>query len=235
MTASSIPHLAQKTLSDRAALALAAAEHIAGVVRHAIDTRGHAVLGLSGGSTPGPTYRLLRQQPHIDWSVVTCFLVDERFVPADHPDSNLHLIRTTLLQGPAAAATVIMPDTSLPAEECARQYDETLASLATKQPIDLLVMGLGPDGHIASLFPPLPPSAFGPSSVLLTETDRFVVRKRVGATLLFLLKARQSLFLLAGDEKRRTWESMLNDASGSVQWPAKALLQHYPTLALFCP
>jgi 6-phosphogluconolactonase len=144
------------TIEERAfatleAAAGALAQDLANVLRAAIAARGRAFLAVSGGRTPRQVFECLRQED-VDWAWVSVTLTDERWVPADHPDSNEGLARAHLLQGPAAAAAFIplyggevSPEAGQPACEA------RLAALAG--PFDAIYLGLGGDGHIASLFP----------------------------------------------------------------------------------
>jgi 6-phosphogluconolactonase len=105
------------------------------------------VLAVSGGKSPVPFFHALRSQP-LDWSRVMITLVDERFVPADHPDSNAALVREHLLQDAAAAARF------LPLVGDARDdVAELAAANAAYQHPTVAVLGMGEDGHTASLFP----------------------------------------------------------------------------------
>lgn len=176
-------------------------------------------VGLSGGSTPKPIYEALSQSSGIDWARVTFFLVDERYVLPDHPDSNQRMIRETLLTGPAAKATTIFPDTSQPMETCVAQYDEAIGQLNP----DLIILGMGEDGHIASLFPPLTEEAFGPKNVIHTTTNQFAVHDRISVTLPVLKKASKRVFLITGEKKCSLLETMQKTKGAIGNYPAKAL------------
>jgi len=130
--------------------ALASADIIATALRTALSERDHAHLALSGGSTPGPAYRALANID-IAWEQVNIGLVDERCVPADDAASNEALIRTTMLTGRAQAANFLPMcsenDHSPTAAAAANSQYETL------QPLDVVMLGMGSDGHTASWFP----------------------------------------------------------------------------------
>lgn len=202
-------------------------------IMESIAARGLAMIGLSGGSTPKPIYDALGKEK-IDWSKVWIFLVDDRYIRADDPNSNRFLLRSTLLKNAAIPESqIIFPDTSLPLPECMALYEKHLKSLfqmvrQTHQgqgSPDLITLGMGDDGHIASLFPPLTDEAFGPSLVIHTTTDKFVVRDRVSVTLPVLTQARQSVFFLKGAEKKRVWEEMIASSETQKRWPAKAVME----------
>jgi len=132
---------------DAPAAADALAATVAQRLSIAISRDGQAVLAVSGGKSPVPFFHALRSQP-LDWSRVVVTLVDERFVPQDHPDSNAALVRQHLLQGEAAAARF------LPLAGAASDAEAELAAAnaAYLRPT-VAVLGMGEDGHTASLFP----------------------------------------------------------------------------------
>lgn len=177
-------------------------------------------IGLSGGSTPKPIYEKLSAEKKIDWKRVQLFLLDERYVPADHQDSNAKMIREALLKNEAAGVSFIVPDTTLSLADCIAQYDKKVSSLHP----DLLVLGMGPDGHIASLFPPVPPEAFGPSSVLHTTTDRFAISDRISVTFPVLESATKRVFLITGSDKSALLEKMKDGNQDASLSPASALM-----------
>jgi len=193
---------------------------IADTIRMVQSTNGTATVGLSGGSTPKPVYQALSQAAGIDWHRVTFFLVDERYIPASDADSNAKMIRETLLQGSAAVARLLVPDVSVPLPECITQYDALIAALSR---IDLVVLGMGPDGHIASLFPPVGPKAYGPASVIHTTTDAFAVRDRISVTFPVLKRAEKRLFLIIGEAKETLLKKMQRENEDVSMYPAQYL------------
>lgn len=135
---------------DREALVMALAHSIIGGLRQQIRSAGRASLCLPGGTTPAPLLSHL-SAASLDWDCVTVFPGDERCVPADHPRSNLRLLRRELLQGPAAAAHVIGLYSDGITPEAAAERAST--AIAPVLPIGVLLLGMGADMHIASLFP----------------------------------------------------------------------------------
>ena len=139
-------------------LALRAAEYIATAIQIALDQRDRAQIALSGGSTPSQAYQRLGQQ-HLPWNRVDVFLGDERWVSAEDESSNARMLRSTLLQAgePGAAACFHpVPTVELPSPEAsADAFAQLIAQSCSGEPprFDMMVLGLGDDGHTASLFP----------------------------------------------------------------------------------
>ena len=144
-------------------LARPAAEWLELEIARAIAGRGVGTVCLAGGRTPEPVYRELAAASTIDWSRVEVFFGDERAVPPDHPDSNYLMVHRVLLSRvPIPAGRVHrMEAERSDREAAAREYERSLPSQ-----LDILVLGMGPDGHTASLFP---------GSAALDERQRLVV------------------------------------------------------------
>lgn len=184
-------------------------QHISDALRHAIGLRGRALLAVSGGKSPIVLFERLREQA-LDWRAVTVILVDERCVPHDHPDSNTGLVRQHLLQGHAAAARFVPFFDELPAGELnddvlndlAYRSNERLADLAW--PLDVGILGMGEDGHTASLFAQAP----GLDVALKTQDAVAWVRPphaphaRLTLSLHALRSARELHLSIAGEAKR---------------------------------
>ncbi|NWD53048.1 6-phosphogluconolactonase, partial [Pseudomonas gingeri] len=136
-----------------ALLAEGQANDVAQQLRTAIAARGVATLVVSGGRSPVAFFQSLAKQD-LDWSKVVISLADERWVPVEHADSNAGLLKRYLLQGPVAKARFIgLYNAAANLDEAAQQADQFLAELPD---IDVLVLGMGDDGHTASLFPNSP-------------------------------------------------------------------------------
>ncbi len=150
-------------VSRPAELARQAAQWLGLEVTWAIVERGSCALGLAGGRTPEPVYRELASDSSIDWKKVDLFFSDERAVPPDHPDSNYHMVRLALFSRvPISAAQVHrMEAERADRKAAAREYERSLPPR-----LDVLLLGMGLDGHTASLFP---------GSAALDERHRLVV------------------------------------------------------------
>ncbi|MCP8896842.1 6-phosphogluconolactonase [Shinella daejeonensis] len=137
--------------ADSAILAEALADKVAETLAGGIAARGAASLAVSGGSTPKAFFKALSTRS-LDWEKVTITLVDERFVPADNPRSNHLLVAGNLLQDKAARARFL--PLYRPAENAGEAARIATADTATiGQPFDVVILGMGTDGHTASFFP----------------------------------------------------------------------------------
>lgn len=199
---------------------------IAGTLATELATKKSVHVGLCGGSTPKPVYTMLATDQRVPWENVTFFLLDERYVPADHADSNTRMIKETLLTREAASAACIAPDTSLPLDACIADYEKKLQVCHTP---DLVIIGMGDDGHITSLFPPVPPEAFGPAKVIHTQTDRFAVKDRISTTFPILLQSTKRLFLITGEKKKALLQKMQREAEDVSLYPAQYLFDERST------
>jgi 6-phosphogluconolactonase len=180
----------------------AAADELAGtlasVLCDAISARGGALLAVSGGNTPKHVFEHLRRHD-VDWRRVQVTLTDERWVPVDHPDSNEKLVRSYLLLGPAAAATFISLFGGEESPEKGQSAcEERLKTLM--MPFDAVYLGMGNDGHFASLFPGDPAlHVHNNLCVAVTATESRL--SRISLTVPAILNANKIFLLFSGPEK----------------------------------
>jgi 6-phosphogluconolactonase len=210
------------------ALAAEAADRFVSLAREAIATHGRFSVALSGGSTPEALHRLLALPPRksqVDWANVYVFWGDERFVPPDAPDSSRRMAEETLLNHvPIPAANVYpVPTVGLSPAAAARQYSRSLANFFAPAAIrfDLIFLGMGTDGHTASLFP---------GQTAVTKPDGQPVAVVVNApkpppirltfTYQIINQAANVIFLVAGSGKAQTVAKVLAQECDSVQCPA---------------
>lgn len=131
-------------------LVRASAEWLEVEIRNAIAARGSCALALAGGRTPEPVYRELAASRRLDWSRLDIYFSDERAVPTDHPESNYGMVHRALIAPAGVRPERVhrMDAERADRDQAARDYERVLAS-----PLDVLVLGIGQDGHTASLFP----------------------------------------------------------------------------------
>jgi 6-phosphogluconolactonase len=188
-------------LADVESAARAAAAVIAESARAAVAARGRFIIAVSGGRTPWLMLRALASE-EVPWESVQVVQVDERVAPPGHPDRNLTQLRASLLERAPLAPERIhaMPVESDDLEAAARQYALTLREIAGSPPVlDLVHLGLGPDGHTASLVPGDPVLAVSDADVALTGV--YQGRRRMTLTYPMLNRSRSVLWLVTGSEK----------------------------------
>jgi 6-phosphogluconolactonase len=190
-----------EALADADSVARAGAAFTAEQPRAAVAARGRFIMAVSGGHTPWKMLRELADQP-LSWADVHVVQVDERVAPAGHPDRNLtHLHESLLAHCPLPPEHVhAMPVESPELESASRGYAATLQQIAgTPAVLDLAHLGLGPDGHTASLVPGDPVLEVADSDVALTEP--YQGRRRMTLTYPMLNRSRSIVWLVTGAEK----------------------------------
>ncbi|KMM17795.1 6-phosphogluconolactonase [Synechococcus sp. GFB01] len=202
-------------------LARQCAETIATSIDLALAERDRAQIALAGGGTPRATYARLGQE-HLPWERVDVLLGDERWVPSDDPASNARLLRETLLaQGPARSARFHPVPTDLPTPaDGARSYADLLRQLCSGETprLDLVLLGLGDDGHTASLFPGTPALAVREQPVTVGEGKGL---PRITLTAPVLSAARRVVFLVSGAGKRQALQRLLDPEESPERTPAR--------------
>jgi 6-phosphogluconolactonase len=201
-----------ETLPDGGAWAQACAARLIETLSAAVAETGKAVFAGSGGSTPSPIYARMAAAD-LDWSKVAVTLVDERYVPESSPDSNGALIKRTLMTGPASAARFVpLFHPSVTVDRAAAVAAHALAAEGAR--LDAVLLGMGEDGHICSMFPESPtlktllaPSL--PPSVLGVPAGRDGMApsmERISINLPYLMGARRVVLALVGKQKRAVFE-----------------------------
>jgi 6-phosphogluconolactonase len=217
---------------DPALLARRAAEHIATSIDLVLDQRDRCQIALAGGSTPALAYGRLGQE-HLPWERVDVLLGDERWVPASDPASNARLLATTLLaEGPGARARFHRVPTELStAQDSADAFEAVLQQLCSGDPpvFDLILLGLGDDGHTASLFPGTAATRVVDRSVTVSEGKGM---ERITLTAPVLSAARQVVFLVSGEGKREALRRLLDPAESPERTPARLVKPQTPVLIL---
>lgn len=201
-------------------------------------------MAFSGGSTPAPIYRALAEEKK-DWEKTDIFVVDERFVPPSHNDSNEKLIRENF----SVPANFHFWETeNISWEESAKKYDELLKnwiehSSPGEEPVsseaalreelegvdrklDLIFLGMGPDGHTASLFPHSAALTETEKMATTATTDVFAVHERLTMTFPTIFSAKKIILLLKGSNKKEVLDELLHGEKTAEEFPAKKLLEH---------
>ncbi len=208
-------------------LASMAAEEVARAASRAVAARGRFVVALAGGSTPRRLYALLADESasyraRIPWERTHVFFGDERTVPPEHPDSNYRMAREALLDRvPVASVHRIRgadPDAADAYEDELRRFFGIQSGGAPPR-LDLVLLGLGTDGHTASLFPGSPALDERIRWVMSPLVERLGTR-RITLTLPILNRARGALFLVSGAEKAGALARVIAPARGEEPLPA---------------
>jgi 6-phosphogluconolactonase len=223
-----------ETFSNQSAAAEAAAAALARGLAEGLRTRGRASLVATGGRSPAPVYRRLREAD-LDWTRVVVTLSDERWTAPDGEHSNQRLVREHLLTGPATRAHLVPLWSAADGPEAAAQAAEP--ALAALAPFDAVLLGMGEDGHIASLFPGSPALAAGldPAGGRLAlgvaEPHGQPPLPRITLTLAAFSRARALVILISGAAKRDVVERAL----GGEALPVRALVRQEPVRILWAP
>lgn len=213
-----------RSYPDREALMLGLAGAISGGLSEELHSTGRASLSVTGGNSPGPLFDILSGLP-LDWANVAVFLNDERWVGEDSPRSNTRLLRERLLTDKATAATLVPLYSDAPAPEDA--IAALADGIAPHLPITVLVLGMGPDMHTASLFPGADrlAEALAPDApILMPMRAEAAGEPRVTLTAPVLAAAKNIHILIMGAEKRAAIER----AAGltALEAPVRAVLDH---------
>jgi 6-phosphogluconolactonase len=218
---------------DNASLAPALAAAVAADLRAVLQTEPQATLAVSGGRSPVPVFEALRDED-LDWARVVVTLVDERWVPETDPASNAALVKTHLLQGRAAAARFVPLYTGdASAEDAEATLAATFESLLL--PFAALILGMGDDGHTASLFPASPNLTAGlalggsvaDTPPCLAQVGAVAPTERMSMTLPWILHARRVYLQFGGANKVEVFTAAL--AEPSRQYPVSFVLTQTQT------
>lgn len=219
-------------------VALEAAERVVRIGEEAVALFDRYSLVLSGGATPRLLYEMLARQPFapwLDWAKVEVFFADERCVPPDHPDSNYRMARETLLsQVPIPGDNVYRIRGEIEPEEAAKEYGLLLKEKFADAGPDLILLGMGEDGHTASLFPGTDALNETKHRAVVNYVERSTTGRswRVTMTAPFINRARHVIVLVTGANKaarvsevlegpRDPWRlpvQLVAPASGTLTW-----------------
>lgn len=215
-----------RIFDDLGSLSTAAAEFFVLRAREAVEATGRFTVALAGGSTPKALYRLLAESPYRDfvaWDRTFVFFGDERWVAADDPESNEGMARASFLNSVPVPADQVFPmHSSKSRDEACADYEAVLRKHAPNG-LDLVLLGMGDDGHTASLFPGISELDEAQRWVVATTSPKGVP-ERISLTFPALEMSHSILFLIAGAAKHAELEKAVSH--DSTQWPPSGRLIH---------
>lgn len=213
-----------------AALAEAAAERIVAHCRAALALQETFAIGLAGGSTPKLTYELLARQDYalqIEWPRVEVFFGDERCVPPDYPDSNYAMAKAALLDHvPIPGDNIYRIKGELDPQQAAREYGQMLKDKFGEGGLDMLLLGMGEDGHTLSLFPrtgALDETKHRSVANFVPKLERGKGAWRITLTAPFANRSGQVLALVAGANKAAAVREVLEGEADPHDYPIKLI------------
>lgn len=217
------------SMADKLELAEKLAYDVADDLRAGIAARGAASLVVSGGSTPKPFFEALKKQPDIDWSKVHVTLADDRWVDAPHPDSNEQLVKDNLLLDGMQFTS--LKTRHLTPHEGVEEVQARIAAIP--RPFDVVILGMGDDGHTASFFPTAPEleAALAPQDGVLVAAvtpPEYAPHQRMTLTLPALLDSKRIIIHITTGKKQEVFAEASN--GGSVEdMPVRAVLRQAKT------
>lgn len=224
------PNVYVQRCDDREGFYRSAVVTVSGKISASLAERGSCALALSGGNTPRRLFELLAEVKDIVWDDVHLFWVDERCVPPDHADSNFNMVHEALLSKisiPGENVHRMVVEDDSPSEAAASYEVQLKEFFGGELPVfDLALLGIGADGHTASLFP---------GDTALGERERWVVAvdgkhgipavPRVTLTFPVLNNARCAIFLVAGGDKKQVVDEILSDKDAAANKYPAALIR----------
>ncbi len=228
--------LTQQHFESPEALTSSFAASLVSILEEGINTRGRASLVVSGGRTPVGLFQTL-SHADIDWSKVDITLADERWVDEQDDASNTKLVKEHLLQNKASQAHFVSPLTDdKDANSAIAQVESRISSMA--QPFDALILGMGEDGHTASLFPCSEQIEEGlnmsSGKICIAVKPTTAPHQRISLTLPALLHSRNIFIHLTGDKKKSVLlDALENDTE--IQKPVTAVVNRAPVTLMWAP
>jgi len=180
-------------------------------------------IALSGGTTPEPLYKALSKIKTIDFSKIEFYQVDERYIPHDNNNSNYKLINETLIKPLGSKLKNFHYfDTTLTVKKCINDYLNKIKNIE----FDLIILGMGTDGHIASLFPDNKKDLDNQNPAIHTVTKKFTIKDRLTISLKKIKESSVILLLLKGDDKKNVLDKLLNSKKSIYEMPVKGILNN---------
>ncbi|QPG06858.1 6-phosphogluconolactonase [Salinimonas marina] len=228
--------LTQQHFENAEALTAQFAQSLTDILAQGIEKRGRASLVVSGGRTPLALFKTL-SKTDIDWSKVDVTLADERWVGEEHEASNTRLVKDNLLQNNASVANFVELKTDdADAADGIAQAESNLSSMS--QPFDALILGMGEDGHTASLFPCSAQIEDGlnlsSGKICLAVQPTTAPHQRISLTLPAILNSRNIFIHLTGDKKKAVLEDAL-EHNTELEKPVTAVVNRAPVTLMWAP
>jgi 6-phosphogluconolactonase len=226
-----------RVLPDPESLARHAARTWAEEISGTISARGECVVALPGGTTPGEALELLAREPSVDWARTVVLPGDERMVEVSDPSSNEGLLRRALvdrIQGdrPMVLSWGVTP--GLGPEVLSQQFEAKLLGVLPfvdgRPRLDILALGMGADGHTASLFP----GRSYPAEAVVLATQHPDGDRRLSLGPLVLRWAARTQFLIDGEAKAETLAQVVHGPYDPVRWPAQLVIRNSPDCEIWC-
>jgi 6-phosphogluconolactonase len=215
-----------RVMGDESTVARAAAERVIQAAASAVETTGRFHLALSGGRTPRPVYELLAADGNlgrIQWAAVHIYFTDERQVPPTHADSNFRLASDTLLDlVPIPPQNIHRMKGELEPEAAAAEYGRMLSETFSDGGLDLAILGVGEDGHTASLFPRHPALQERQHRCVAARIDQLGAW-RITLTAPFLNRSREVMVLVTGENKAGIVQQVLEGEPDPLRLPIQLI------------
>ena len=228
--------LTEKLFDSADTLATEFAQTLTDILKAGIEARGRASLVVSGGRTPAALFKKL-SNTDLAWDKVDITLADERWVDEDHDASNAASVRKNLLQNKAAAANFVTPKTDDDdASDAIAEVENRISSFS--QPFDALILGMGEDGHTASLFPCSEQVADGlnmsSGKICIAVQPTTAPHQRISLTLPALLNSRNIFLHLTGEAKKDVLKDALANNT-ELEKPVTAVVNRAPVTLMWAP
>lgn len=191
-----------------------------------ISTIQNIQIGLSGGTTPAPVYKAMAESKKVCFSLIDFWQVDERYVDHNQPDSNYKMISDNLFINNEKPASFHFFDTSIPIDKSLHKYEEDLKQNLPNG-FDLLIIGIGSDGHTASIFPHSKAVNDREHLVAHTTTKKYPGKDRLTITFPAIYNSKKVLILLSGKEKEDILGELTAGNKTPEEFPAKKLAKHH--------
>lgn len=212
----------------------AASDFIQDKIQDAYTEYSLARIVLSGGSTPLPVYAHLAVDDELPWDRVQLFQADERYLPANSKHSNQYQLLQSFGDRLGYLYGTHFFDVSLPFEDSAQRYDELIGSLDNEEFLfDLTVLGMGVDGHTASLFPRNPALSAVDRSAVATIVPDQEFTERLTLTYEAILQSKHIILLLRGDDKIKTLDQALQEQISYQDYPIRRIIDNHQNVTIF--